>query len=55
MPTKQQIDLVESILENDREQLVSTLAELIRVPSKLSPALPGIPLERIARMRWRWR
>ncbi len=43
MPTKQQIDLVESILENDREQLVSTLAELIRVPSKLSPALPGIP------------
>lgn len=46
MPTKQQIDLVESILEDDREQLVSALAELIRIPSKLSPALPGMPFGR---------
>ncbi|MGI6151306.1 MAG: dipeptidase PepV [Christensenellales bacterium] len=43
MPTKQQIDLVESIIESEREQLVSTLVELIRVPSKRSPAVAGMP------------
>lgn len=43
MPTKQQIELVESIIENEREQLVSTLVELIRVPSKFSDALEGMP------------
>lgn len=43
MPTKQQIELVESIIESERERLVSTLVDLIRVPSKLAPAEDGMP------------
>jgi len=43
MPTKQQIELVESIIERDRDMLVSTLVDLIRIPSKRAPAQDGMP------------
>ncbi len=43
MPTKQQLELVESIIEGDREELVAALSELIRIPSKRAPSLPGMP------------
>jgi len=43
MPTKKQIAEVEAIIDADKGLMTEALAELIRIPSKTSPALPGMP------------